>query len=147
MGKTDKTIKRLAVKKEYEVIDDLGGATSQIVKLALDAAVQKHNVIANNIANANTPGFAPQAMQFETLLAQLENDKDIFSTQIFKEKIDLLREEVNGGALVESKGPEKVELDVEMADMAENVLKYRALLEGLAKRGAILSMAITGQRG
>ena len=127
------------------MIDYLGGATSELVKLALDAALQKHNVIANNIANVNTPGFTPYDLQFETALARLNQKSDLLSDAGMKQQADFMREEIQRGEYVESRGSEKVELDVEMADMAENVLKYRAMLEGLSKRGSIIRMAISGQ--
>ena len=127
------------------MIDDIGGATSQLVKLALDAAIQKHNVIANNIANVNTPGFTPYDMKFETALAQLVSKVELLNDNGIKRQVDLMREELNSGDYITSRGTDKVELDVEMADMAENVLKYRAMLEGLSKRGSIIRMAISGQ--
>ena len=127
------------------MIDDIGGATSQIVKLALDAALQRHNVIANNIANANTPGFIPHEMKFETVLAQLKTSSEVLSGDSLVQDVDYLRDEVNRGNFIERKDTDKVELDVEIADMAENVIKYRALLEGLSKRSSIIHMAISGQ--
>lgn len=128
------------------MIDDISGVTSQIVRLALDAALQRHDVIANNIANVNTNAFSPQELRFDTVLAQLENNQKFMNEQGMREKIDLLREELNRGEYISTKGADKVELDVEMADMAENVLKYRALLEGLSKSGSLIRMAISGQR-
>ena len=127
------------------MIDDIGGATSQIVKLALDAALQRHNVIANNIANANTPGFIPHEMKFETVLAQLKTSSEVLHGDSLIQDVDYLRDEVNRGKFIERKETDKVELDVEIADMAENVIKYRALLEGLSKRSSIIHMAISGQ--
>ena len=127
------------------MIDNIGGSTSQLVKLALDAALQKHNIIANNIANANTPEFIPYKLNFDTEFTRLVNSSDYSNTNDIKQNIDVLSNEIASGKFIEPRGTDKVELDVEIAEMAENVVKYRALLEGLSKHGAIIKMAIMGQ--
>ena len=52
------------------MIEDLGGITSKLARLALDASLLRHQVIANNIANADTPGFAAKRVNFEEQLAK-----------------------------------------------------------------------------
>ena len=42
--------------------------TVEMAKLALDAASLRHQAIAHNIANANSPGFAPVRVSFEDQL-------------------------------------------------------------------------------
>ncbi len=48
------------------MISELSNVTSDLVKAILDASVQRHKVITNNIANHNTPGFVPQKLEFES---------------------------------------------------------------------------------
>jgi len=127
------------------VIDDIGGVTSQLVKVALNASLLRHEVIANNIANANTPGFQPQRVDFENLLVNIEHERDAMSDEVLKAQLDELDQLVKDGSVVEQSAESRVELDVQMVELTENVIRYRALLEGLSKRGDLISMAISGQ--
>ena len=127
------------------MIDDIGGTTSQIVRLALDASLLRHEVISNNIANANTEGYQPQTVKFEELLIGIERDRSVTADHALRVQLEEAKHSVEGGEIVESATEKKVELDVEMTKMTENVIRYRALLEGLSKRGSIINMAITQQ--
>ena len=126
------------------MIDDIGGITSQLVKAALDVASLRHEVIANNIANANTQDFSPKKVGFEEYLK--EASLGIGDQQINIERTDIqqILQNVMDGNTVETSG-DKVELDMEMTKLSENVIKYKALLEGLSKRGDIIKMAISQQ--
>jgi len=129
------------------MLDEIGGATSQLVQLALDAAVQRHKVIANNIANANTPGFKPLTTDFEEHIsvaeAQLSSDPD----RLLQQQVDYLRPLLADGTFIVSSGGDKVQLDIEMKELAENSIRYQALLAGLGKRSSIIGMAISEQGG
>jgi len=124
---------------------DIGGVTSQLVKVALNASLLRHEVIANNIANANTPGFQPQRVNFENVLLDIEHERDAMSDEVLKAQLGELDRLIKEGSVVEQSGESQVELDVEMVELTENVIRYRALLEGLSKRGDLINMAISGQ--
>jgi flagellar basal-body rod protein FlgB len=129
------------------MIEDIGGVTSRLVSLALDVASLRQQVTANNIANANTPGFAPQRVNFEQLLeksAMLTSDGP--SDHDLTSEIDVLNRHLEQGDLIETLEKEEVALDMEMVKVTENVLHYRALLEGLAKRSSLIRMAINEGR-
>jgi flagellar basal-body rod protein FlgB len=129
------------------MIDDIGGATSRLVTLALDVASMRQQVIAHNIANANTPGYTPQRVSFEQWLDQaaLSNLDRSAETGLLQDLADL-EQRLNQGELIEETGDDAVALDMEMVKLTENVLHYRALLEGLAKRGSLIKMAINEGR-
>lgn len=129
------------------MIDEIGGPTAQLVTLALDAAVLRHKVIANNIANANTPGFEPQRLEFEQLLLEVETQRTPQSKAMLTEHVERLKPLINSGETIVETADAKVELDTEMKNLAENTLYYQALLEGLSKRSSIIKMAITQQGG
>ncbi|WP_316369631.1 flagellar basal body rod protein FlgB [Candidatus Thiodiazotropha sp. CDECU1] len=126
------------------MIDDIGGVTSRLVSLALDVSSQRQQVIAHNIANADTPGFSPQKVSFEQLLekANLLTSDQPASRELVSE-IDRLQQRLHRGELIEASEDETVSLDMEMVKLTENVLHYRAMLEGLAKRGSLIKLAIT----
>ncbi|MDH5228500.1 MAG: flagellar basal body rod protein FlgB [Gammaproteobacteria bacterium] len=123
--------------------EGISSITAEVVKLALDASVMQHKVIANNIANANTDGFKPQTLAFEPYLRQLsEHIAGDGAEQSIDEHISSLRNQLNNGEGLLQTGEQKVQLDMEMAKLADNTLHYKALLEGLSKYGSLLKMAI-----
>jgi flagellar basal-body rod protein FlgB len=126
------------------MIDDIGGVTSRLVTLALDISSLRQQVIAHNIANANSPGFKPQQVSFEQLFENTQtNTIDRSGDRALADKIDALRDRLDTGELVKTSDDESVALDREMVKLTENVLRYRALLEGLAKRGSLIKLAVT----
>ncbi len=129
------------------MIEDIGGVTSQLVRLALDVSSLRQQVIANNIANAKTLNFEPQRVRFEEFLdSAMTRSTGQDDDRIARAQLNMLKQRVDSGQLVEKTGDETVELDLEMARLAENVLRYQALLEGLSKRGSVIKMAINEGR-
>jgi flagellar basal-body rod protein FlgB len=125
------------------MIEDLGGVTSQLVKLALDVSSLRQQVIANNIANAATPGYTPQQVNFEQYLkeaALLTSDKP--DDALLSNEIKELKKHLNNGELVINSEEKEVAIDMEMIKLSDNVLRYKALLEGLSKRGSLIKMAL-----
>jgi flagellar basal-body rod protein FlgB len=102
----------------------------------LDAASLRHRVIAQNVANVNTPGYQRREVLFEEELAKsLANpttDKPV------------------APQVVVSEGPERVDgntvdIDREMGDLTKNSLLYQAAANLLNSRLASLRAAITGR--
>lgn len=127
------------------MIDDIGGITSQLVKLALDASVMRHQVLAGNIANANSKAYAAKRLDFQQILAQAGIDANSIENDSGKrDLLEVIKQNLSNSVIEE--GSEKgVQLDMEMAKIAENTLRYQALLSGLSKRGSIIKMAISGR--
>ena len=121
------------------LIDDLGGVTAQAVRLALDAAVLRHQVAAHNIANASTPGYEATRVSFESLLEAA--NVDMSDEAAVEAALDRAREQLGRPGAMEKTG-EAVELDAEMVHVAENTLRYQALLRGLSSRMAIMKLAV-----
>lgn len=127
------------------MIDDIGGVTSQIVKLALDASVMRHQVLAGNIANANSKSYAPKRLNFQEILINAGIDAQALENNTApRETLDLIKQELSN-SIKEDQTGKGVQLDLEMAKIAENTLRYQALLAGLSKRGSIIKMAISGR--
>lgn len=102
--------------------------------LALDATVMRHRAIAQNIANANTPGYRPVEVSFETHVRALQatDGQDGLAPQALATLRPQLR----------LAGADQVSLDTQMTQLAENTLHHEALLKALNKEFAILSAAI-----
>jgi flagellar basal-body rod protein FlgB len=122
------------------MIDRTEQVTTNMLKLALDAASLNHQAIANNIANVNTVGYAPVRVNFEeqmegirqTLTADGRVEPDMLSgIHAFFER---------GGPL--SDGDRTASLDMETAKLAENTVHYEALLKVLGIRMSMVGSAI-----
>lgn len=115
--------------------------TTDLVKLALDAASMRHLAIAHNIANVNTPGFAPARVDFEAQLgaarAALQLGQPLEASMLAGVRPVTLRTEVPAGA------DRSAMLDLEVAAMAENTVHYESLLKALGKQMSILASAIS----
>ncbi len=128
------------------LIDDLGGVTSRLLGLSLDAILQNQDLIANNVANATTPNYLAKSMDFQQVLATYYDARTgQFDEESFARDVEGLKRELDSGAAVDvSAGA--VELDEQMIQLTENVLQYKALLEAASKRGALLRLAVSGGR-
>jgi flagellar basal-body rod protein FlgB len=114
------------------------GVTTELVKLALDAATLRQQAIANNIANANTPGYQPLRVSFENQLTALRGKLEA-GTGIGAELLAGVAPRLEN--VPASQG---VALDLETAALAENTVRYQALLKALGKQYAILNSVVTG---
>ena len=126
---------------------DLGGVTAQLVSLALDASVLRHQAIANNIANSNNPGYAPIKVSFEDQLSSaIEAVKDGRGEALLTSHLENIKPYLVEDDRAESAGNSKILLDMEMAKLAQNVVHYQALIKGMTKNMSIVSSAINGGR-
>lgn len=116
------------------------GPTAKLVTFALDIASVRQQVLAHNIANANTPGFVPYEVHFDRQLAQLR-DK-LHSGDALKES-DIPRFTPQLTLTTLGNGlPSKVALDMEAAKLSENVLHYQAIAKAYSHMSNLLSIAI-----
>jgi flagellar basal-body rod protein FlgB len=105
----------------------------------LDACALRQKVIANNIANFNTPGYRRAEVRFEEMLTRaLQNGGD--------EAVQRVRPEivVPRTTRVRPDGND-VDLNREIGEQATNALFYRAVLEILDARVRTLRTAIGGK--
>jgi len=97
---------------------------------ALDAANLRQKVIANNMANANTPGFQGQSVAFEDQM------KEALNKWYHGENQDECNEgEAEMCSLeptVEASKTGKVDMNQEMGNMAKNQILYSALVQKIS---------------
>lgn len=117
--------------------------TTAALGLALDAASLRQQAIASNIANADTVGYEPLSVNFET---QLEEARFAMQSQGRLDATSLAgvvpRLEIDRSYRSFGLSP-KVLLDVEVAHMAQNAVHYQALVRGLSRHFAIMSSAVS----
>jgi flagellar basal-body rod protein FlgB len=110
-----------------------------LLSQVLDASALWHRVIAQNVANVNTPGYRRLAVEFESDLARA-----------------LAVSDGTGGAphvrprVVVDDGPERadgntVDIDREMNDLSRNALLYEAAAQIITHRVASQRSAISGR--
>ena len=117
--------------------------TLSSLSLALDAAVLRHQVVAHNIANSDAEGFVPMRVKFsesmEDARRQLGEGRRLEMEHVAAWSEDgTVLEPVTFGGL-----PGKIQLDSEVAQMAQNSVHYQALLRGLNKHMAVLASAVS----
>jgi flagellar basal-body rod protein FlgB len=119
--------------------DGIEAVTRSALALALDAASLRQQAIAANIANANAIGYVPQRVSFEAQLADVRRSMDA-GGRVDAFALSQVRPRLEP-AVDGSGAPNQVQLDVEAAEMARNAVHYQALVKGLSRHFAILSMA------
>ena len=95
----------------------------------------RHEILANNLANAETPGFQRSDLDFHTALTQAmkSGDATTIENTTFSPQRDnqVLRADGNG-----------VDIDTESANLAKNSLEYDALISVARARIGILKSAM-----
>lgn len=106
-----------------------------LMNRAMDASWKRNEVIANNIANVNTPGFKKSTVEFESILQNVLNKGSIRGMQthekhipIGRDRIDDVKHEVRKHSEYSTRRDgNNVDIDVEMAERAKNELIYQTL--------------------
>lgn len=111
--------------------------TTAMLSLALDAAVMRQQAIAQNIANASTPGYQRIGVSFESRMAQLAAGAPAGAAPS-------LSDLSHARPVFEAAGApgEGVALDLEMADMSQTVLHHQMLMKALNKHLELVGLAI-----
>jgi len=125
---------------------DLGSTsvmTIESVRLALGATGLRQQVIAENIANINSPDHVRMKVVFEEQLAQAlarmntSSDSDSSVANLASIQAELVPDVAAG----------RVELDQEMAALSANSLRYHALTKGLSRYLSIANIVVSASRG
>ncbi len=113
--------------------------TYESLAKALDLRSENQNVIASNIANADTPGYQAQELNFEKAMARaLEGGDDVsgIKGEIHHQINNVVREDGN-----------TVDRDHEMVSLAQNQLLFDAAAELVKKKLALLKYSISDGGG
>lgn len=108
--------------------------TALVLERALSGASQRQSILADNLANANTPGYLRRDLDFASTLRDALGDGADPQTVAFTPTVDegaVLRADGNG-----------VDVDTEAAALAQNQLLYEALVSVTAARTDILRYAM-----
>ncbi len=109
----------------------LFGKTIKILTSMMDFRSQKHQLISSNIANIDTPEYTSKDLQFKGLIGEAMQ-KQLTKT----DKKHISGQFVNAGLIegdfVDSE--ERVNVEKEMANLAENHLMYNLSVELLSRK-------------
>lgn len=121
---------------------------------AMTAATIRHEVIANNVANVNTPNYRKSAVEFEDLLARelygeepdgklkmaRTRDKHLpFRPLNFRAAPTIVQDNTT----IMRTDDNNVDIDIEMASMAKNQLYYNTVVTEFSGHVSRLKNAIT----
>ncbi len=134
---------------------DVSDKTLHALTTALNFREMRQELISSNVANANTPGFKAKKLDFEAALARaLDVDG-----QMKMNATDGRHYNVGGGGFnnlepeiyddpngVVSENGNTVDVEAEMAKMAENKLMYDALVQLINKKMGIMKYAINSEK-
>lgn len=126
-----------------------------MIKTAINAYNLRQKIIAENIANATTPGYKRKEVSFEDKIEEVRrklketkivgiktNPKHFDIPQIDMDitpevKVDNYEGKING--------INNVDIDKEMAKAAENGLRYQAAVQSLIQKYKTINSAIEGR--
>lgn len=106
---------------------------SDTLERYMDLLSARQKVVASNIANADTPGYKRQEVNFEAELQSAMSGGEAPEQVQFATEVQPEEAGPNGTS---------VSVDEESAKLAENGLDYQALTQVFAARNSILSAAI-----
>jgi flagellar basal-body rod protein FlgB len=128
---------------------------SMLLEKALDAAAVRNEIISQNIANVDTPGYKRKTVSFEEHLSGFMNaDKvkmqRIDSRHMVSSRGDLenalVRVEVDNNSTSVRLDGNNVDIDNEMASMAKNTIKYNTLVQRINSGFSMLKSVINEGR-
>jgi len=136
------------------LFDSMFGMTNALEK-GLDACALRNQVIADNIANADTPGFKASRVKFEEYVkSAIEEGGGLALKQTREKHMDIGTPGIEGvrpqvvadtGTTMRMDG-NNVDVEYEMNELAKNNIEYYALLQKMNSEFIRLRTAITEGR-
>lgn len=114
-----------------------------LLEKMLDVSATKHKVIANNIANINTPGYKKMEVSFAEQLEKVIKDTSASKFDAFQSKIVVSKEDTN--VAVRNDG-NNVDMDKEVSALMKNTLSYNVYTQLLSKKMDLVKSAIENSR-
>lgn len=135
------------------------GGGMDYMQRGVNAANMRHEAIAHNIANVNTPQFKRSEVEFEKMLA-----KELYGDRDKEGKLQLVRtrdnhlpighlpfraqaKEVVDNTTIMRTDRNNVDIDIEMASLAKNQIYYNALMTEIGSYISRVKTSITSTEG
>lgn len=118
-----------------------GDASLNIANKALDGLSYRRNVISQNVANVDTPGYHALEMNFESELQRSMSSSPKLAIKTTNERHQLSTSDASGPyqARLRTGGSERVDgnnvdIDQELMEMSETGIRYSALTTAVSKK-------------
>jgi flagellar basal-body rod protein FlgB len=114
---------------------------------AADASWKRNEVISNNIANVDTPGYKRKDIQFESylhsaLLGDNSLDKRVDDIDLDKLDASVYTDYASMSYRLDGNN---VDIDTESANLAENQIRYYALLDSMTQEFSRIKTVLTAR--
>jgi len=139
-----------------KIVGGLFNSADRLQVATLNHRLERNHVISGNIANAETPGFRALGYDFEKQLQSIADTNSPIGVKISSPKhLKNAFTQADGSIRpdifirpTESIGEDgnTVDIDQEMAQMAENQILFRAAVETLNRKLGTIRYAINGGR-
>jgi len=114
----------------------------QLLKKSLDVYGKQHEAIAKNIANANNPDYSRVKTDFSDVLkTNVQGQMRVTHSKHISQTNEPLRFSAGN----EESTKEKVDMSVEMGELAENQIRFDFVSRTLTRAYRALNMSITGR--
>lgn len=106
-----------------------------VISKAAEASAKRHEVITNNLANVDTPDFKRSDVTFESYLARELTGRDALSKKVKNMDLSKLGATtyLDHSTLSYRKDGNNVDVDTEEAYLADNQIKYYALIDAMTQ--------------
>ncbi len=115
-----------------------------VLEKSLDLYLTRHSVIADNIANAETPNFKARQVEFEDSLQKAIGDNSILGEENVQQAVASVAPQVHH--ITETglgQDLNTVDMDKEMAALSKNDTKYSAAAQLINRKFSLLRYAIS----
>lgn len=119
-----------------------------VLTKAAGASWKRNEVIANNIANVSTPGYKRKDIQFEALLMSALTGDNSLDKRVSRVRLDRIEPQVytDYSNLSYRLDGNNVDIDTETANLAENQIKYYALMDSITQEFNRLKMVLQNNK-
>jgi flagellar basal-body rod protein FlgB len=125
----------------------LGNTSMSLLEKSLDAVWQRQQVISNNIANAATPGYKSQHLEFEDLLEKQIQKAGTDEDDVQKALDHVEPRIVSDENTTAQEDGNNVDVDYENIEMARAQMQYSYLTSSINSQINRLKYVITEGRG
>lgn len=118
-----------------------------VLDKAADASWKRNEVISNNIANVDTPGYKRKDVQFDTYLMSALIGDNSLDKRVADADLDSLTPTVytDNASLSYRLDGNNVDIDTESANLAENQIRYYALLDSMTQEFSRIKTVLTAK--
>ena len=118
--------------------------STNLLEKMMNVSATKHKVIANNIANVNTPGYKRMEVSFEDQLSRAIQDVPVAKLTTLQPKI-VVSKDKEGSGNIRNDG-NNVNIDSEVTSLLKNTGIYNVYTQLLGKKMEMVKSAIDNSK-